>query len=81
MNTALRTLIHIRYGIAILLAILVAGTIGYYFLEGVTPLQALYSSVLVISTLGLHRAPTTAGGMVLTIALIVTGVGTLFYIL
>jgi voltage-gated potassium channel len=81
MNTAIRTLIHIRYGIAILVAILLAGTIGYYVLEGLTPLQALYSSVLVISTLGLHRAPNTSGGMVLTIALIVTGVGTLFYIL
>ena len=72
---------RVRWGLVILVGVLVAGTFGYRYLEGWTLLQSFFSSVLVISTLGLVRAPESPGGQVLTIGLIVTGVGTLFYLL
>lgn len=70
-----------RPGILILVGVLIAGTIGYYLIEAWSPLQAFYSTILVISTLGLTRAPDSPAGMALTIGLIISGVGTLFYLL
>lgn len=70
-----------RPGIVILLGVLLVGTTGYVYFEGWSPLHAFYSSVLVISTLGLTRAPVTPAGQALTILLIVSGVGTLFFLL
>jgi voltage-gated potassium channel len=63
------------------MAVLLAGTAGYIVAEGWGPIHAFYSTVLVISTLGLTQAPKTAAGQVLTILLIVSGVGTLFFLL
>ena len=68
-------------GIMILVVVLLIGSFGYYFLEGWSPLFSFYSTVMVISTLGLVRAPETAGGLGLTIVLVVGGVGTVFYLL
>ncbi len=68
-------------GVIILVVVLVIGSVGYYFLEGWSPLFSFYSTVMVISTLGLVRAPETSGGLGLTIVLVVGGVGTVFYLL
>lgn len=55
------------------------GTLGLAVLERWQPLDALYATVLIIATLGFGaHQPVTAAGKVLTIALIVGGVGTLF---
>jgi len=65
--------------VGILLAIVLAGTLGFAILEDQSPLDALYSSVEVISTTGMGDVPESAGGKILTIALIVGGMGTLLY--
>jgi voltage-gated potassium channel len=63
------------------LAIVLAGTLGYYFLEGDYSLfDALYMTVITLSTVGyeeVHRLSTR--GRVFTIFLIVGGVATFFY--
>jgi voltage-gated potassium channel len=66
--------------IAMLFLILLIGTVGYHYLEGFTIFQALYLTVVTISTVGygdLYARST--GGIVFTIFLISAGVGTMFY--
>ena len=68
---------------AVLLALLLAlGTGGYMAIEGWSFLDALYMTVTTITTVGYREVqPLSSGGRVFTIALIVFGVGVLFYTL
>ena len=73
---------RLRLGFALLAAILALGAAGYVWLERLDPLMAFYSAVLVVSTLGFGGfTPQTSGGIILTIMLIFSGVGTLYYLL
>ncbi len=65
----------------ILVTVLIFGSVGFWYFEGWGPLYAFFTSMLIISTLGLLERPRTSAGMVLTLAMIVSGVGTLFYLL
>jgi len=52
------------------------GTLGYVAIEGMSPLDALYMTVITISTVGYREvAPLGVAGQLFTIALIVAGVG------
>jgi voltage-gated potassium channel len=73
---------RLLFGLLFLIITLAAGTLGFTFLEGWTPFDALYATVLIVATLGfgpLH--PLSPGGKVLTLVLIVAGVGVLFSLL
>lgn len=62
---------------AVLVIVLVAGTIGFEVLEGLSFLDALYLTVMTITTVGygdIH--PTTTDGKIFSILLIVVGIGT-----
>jgi len=64
------------------LLVIAAGMLGYIVIEGFAPLDALYMSVITISTVGygeVHRLDTA--GRIFTMILIVTGVGTFLYLL
>lgn len=63
----------------ILVTIVTIGTAGFMVTEGAGLLDAFYLSVGLISTVGLGVAPETAGGKILAVFLIASGVGTLFY--
>lgn len=67
----------------ILFAIIIAvGTTGYTLLEGMTVLEAAYMTVITLSTVGFGEVhPLTPAGQVFTIVLIVSGVGTVTYLL
>ena len=65
-------------GITLLTAL---GTLGYIVIEGMSFLDALYMTVITISTVGYGEVkPLDQQGRVFTIALIVLGVGTAFYL-
>jgi voltage-gated potassium channel len=69
-------------GLLLLAATLTAGTLGFELFEGWTTVDAFYTTVLVVSTLGFStQHPTTLGAKLLTIGLIGGGVGTLYYVL
>ncbi len=64
---------------AVLIVIAAAGTAGFSLFEGYGVLSAFYTTVVLISTVGMGAAPATAAGKLLAVALIVVGVGTLVY--
>lgn len=60
----------------------VAGMLGYMAIEGFSPLDALYMSVITVSTVGYGEVhPLDEAGRIFTMVLIVTGVGTVLYLL
>jgi voltage-gated potassium channel len=55
------------------------GTVGYWLVEGKSPLDAFYAAVLTLSTVGVEPGPPPAtGGKVFTASLILFGVVALF---
>jgi voltage-gated potassium channel len=72
---------RLRTGCLLLAFVLLVGTVGFILIEGWTPIQALYTAVLVVSTLGFSDLrPSDSRGQLLTIGLIGAGVGTLYYL-
>jgi voltage-gated potassium channel len=72
---------RLQIGCGLLATIVSIGTVGFMLVERWSPIDALYTVVLVVSTLGFSDLrPTDTPGRVLTIALIAAGVGTLYYL-
>ncbi|HJZ45876.1 MAG TPA: potassium channel protein [Roseiflexaceae bacterium] len=72
---------RLRTGCLLLALVLLVGTTGFMLVEGWTLLQAFYTAVLVVSTLGFSDLrPSDSRGQLLTIGLIAAGVGTLYYL-
>ena len=70
---------HIRLWIALVLAAVVAGTLGYVVIEGWAPLDALYMTVITVTTVGYREVGTLGdAGRIWTMLLAVVGVGLLF---
>ena len=65
-----------------LLTIMALGTLGYVLIEGWGPLDALYMTVITITTVGFAEVhPLSVGGRVFSIFLALGGVGGAFYLL
>ena len=76
MNAA-RNALQIIY---LLLLILIAGTLGYHFIEGWSLFDSLYMSVITLATVGYGEVhPLTNAGRVFTIFLILGGMGIILY--
>jgi voltage-gated potassium channel len=67
----------------ILFGVLIYGTLGFSFFEGIPPLKALFWTVMTISTVGYYGdvAPVTTGGLLIASTSVIGGLGTLLYIL
>jgi voltage-gated potassium channel len=69
-------------GVGILLFIIVIGTIGYRIIEGWSFIDSLYMTIITISTVGYGEVHSlSTAGRIFSIALILSGVGAVFYIL
>lgn len=69
-------------GTAVAAVVLLAGTVGYHFMEGWSLLDAFYMTVITVTTVGFGEThPLGAPGRIFTIFLIFFGVGTVLYIL
>ncbi len=69
-----------RLAIALLSLTLLGGTAGYIVLEGWSAWDALYMTIITITTVGYREVhPLDYHGQVFTVLLIVVGVGTAFY--
>lgn len=71
----------LRFGLAAVVAVVIAGTLGFMLAERLSLLDALYHTIGLITTSGGFEEPATGGGRLLTIAVIVAGIGALFYTL
>lgn len=68
---------RLRVYLAIFIGVLALGTIGFILAEGLSPLDALYFTVVTISTVGYGDIqPTTPAGKGVAIGVIIVGVGT-----
>ena len=64
-----------------MLVILAIGVIGYVQLEGWTLVEALYMTITTLTTVGFMEVrPLSVTGRLFTIVLLITGVGTFFYL-
>lgn len=69
-------------GIIILVAVLLVGTVGYMIIEQWTFLDALYMTVITITTVGYREVGSVSeAGRIFTIFIIFTGMGIIAYIL
>lgn len=72
---------RLHIGCSVLASVLLVGTVGFMAIESWGPIEALYTTVLVVSTLGFSDLrPSDNSGRLLTIGLIAGGVGTLYYL-
>lgn len=72
---------RLKAGLVALLIIIVGGTLGYSLIDGFTPLDALYMTVITISTVGFREVGVlSTAGRIFTILLIIAGVGTVFFV-
>jgi voltage-gated potassium channel len=73
---------QLKFGFSFLLLVLVGGTLGYTLLEGWPALDALYMTVITITTVGYGEVkPLSHGGVVFTMILILTSVGMVAFII
>lgn len=71
---------RLRFAAAAFVVVLVSGVVGYQVVEGMSFLDALYMTIITITTVGFREIvePSTAG-KILTIGLIIAGVGSASY--
>ncbi len=73
---------RVLFGLALLALIMVIGTSGYMAIEGWSFLDALYMTVITLTTVGYREVrPLSQPGIIFTIFVLFIGVGTAFYIL
>lgn len=72
---------RVGLGIAIVLLLTLLGTAGYMMIEGMSFIDALYMTVITITTVGYQEVkPLDTEGRLFTIVIIFVGVGTAYYV-
>jgi voltage-gated potassium channel Kch len=67
---------RLKFFMAVLLAVMLMGTLGFSYLQNLSLLDAFYFTIVTIATVGYGDiVPTTQAGRVLAVILIITGVG------
>jgi voltage-gated potassium channel len=71
---------RVRLGLALFAAVMTVGAIWYWLVEGFSAVDALYQTVMTVTTVGFGEVrPLGARGRVFTMLLIVVGVGVALY--
>jgi voltage-gated potassium channel len=71
---------RLKVSAILLLAVIGSGTAGYTWIEGWAPFDALYMTIITISTVGFSEVhPLSTAGRVLTLVIIISGIGILTY--
>ncbi len=71
----------VQISLVLLFFLLTGGTIGYHLIEGWSILECLYMTVITIATVGFREVkPLSEGGMIFTIGLIISSLGSLAYV-
>ena len=70
---------HLRRALVLVLGVLILGTAGYMLIEQLSFVDALYTTAVTMATEGNVVHPLSEAGRLFTIAVIVSGVGSLLY--
>jgi len=71
---------NLKLALIFILVLIAIGTTGFHLLEGWDSLEAFYTTVMTLTTVGYGDfAPKTRGGMLFTVMLVIFGVGTMLY--
>jgi len=73
----------LKIGTGLFITIIIGGTLGYHFVEGMSFLDSMYMTVITISTVGFKEVgeePLSDVGKVFTMGLIITSLGSLAYV-
>jgi len=70
---------HLRIAISLVLGVLALGIVGYMLIEHFSFIDALFTTVAMMSTEGLTAHPLSDYGRLFTVLIIILGVGSLFY--
>lgn len=77
-----RSFHRVGWSLAAVVSVLAAGTGGYMAIEGWSAFDALYMTITTVATVGFQEVhPLSEAGQAFTIGLIISGVGTLLYVL
>ena len=72
--------LRLKFGVALLAIVVVVGTVGFFLIERWPLLDCLYMTVITISTVGFGEVhPLSPAGKILTLFLIIGGVGTMAF--
>jgi voltage-gated potassium channel len=80
MRERLDSLRRAAYAAAAFVVVVVAGTVGFVFVDGESFPEALYRTLITISTAGLVVVPESAGAKAITAVLVVLGVAIFLYV-
>jgi voltage-gated potassium channel len=73
---------HAIIALFLLFLVVVVGTVGFMYIEGRTPFDALYLTIATVTTVGYGDiVPETPNGKIFTVGLIISGVGITLYVL
>ena len=73
---------HLIIAVAIIFAVIVVGVVGYMLIEDMNFNQALYMTVITITTVGFREVkPLWTGGQYFTMFIVITGLGSVLFFL
>ena len=72
---------NLRVGLVVLLIVVIVGAAGFLVIEGLTPVDAVYMTVITISTVGFAEidGPMSVAGRLWTMAVLIGGMGAALY--
>ena len=70
---------HLKIAISLVLGVLTLGIVGYILIERFSFIDALFTTIDMMSTVGITAHPLSDSGRLFTILIIILGVGSLFY--
>src|SRR5260370_4948117 len=72
---------RLLFAFGAIIVIISLGSVGFVLVEGMSPLDAIYMTVITISTVGYEEVkPLSTNGRIFTMILIFVGVGTAYYV-
>ncbi len=71
---------HLFIAVSVIILLIASGTIGYSRLENLSPLDALYHTVITVTTLGYSDIATRNETKVFTMVLVLLGVASFYYL-
>ncbi len=71
----------VKYAVLYVASLLILGTLGFWWLEDRPPVDAFYTTVLILTGVGCASPPQTPAGKVFTIGLLAVGLGALIHII